>query len=76
MGVGKRHFKKAVDRNRIKRLVREAYRVRKEMLQPVLGTKPLQIFFIYTGRELPQAAVVAGAVEGSLQRLLRTLGAA
>lgn len=75
MGVGKRHFKRAVDRNRIKRLVREAYRVRKELLRPLLREEPLQVFFIYTGRAVPPFAEVEAAVEGGLQKLLRTLAA-
>jgi ribonuclease P protein component len=53
-GVSKRNFKKAVDRNRIKRLMREAYRLQKITLQEKLNEKKLQlnIFFIYTGKEL------------------------
>ena len=49
-----KHFKKAVDRNRVKRLVRETYRLQK----PVLSAKPrngeLDIFIIYNDRELPE----------------------
>ena len=55
-GVSKKNFKKAVDRNRIKRLIREAYRLQKNMLQEKLleQNSRLNIFFIYTGKELPQ----------------------
>ncbi|HOV10672.1 MAG TPA: ribonuclease P protein component [Bacteroidales bacterium] len=37
--VAKRHFKKAVDRNKIKRYIREAYRNNKELLSVPLNEK-------------------------------------
>ncbi len=60
VGVSKRHFKKAVDRNRIKRLMREAYRLQKLPLQNMLKEKgySLQVFFIYTGKELPEYLLI------------------
>lgn len=55
VGVSKRHFKKAVHRNRIKRLLREYHRLTKLNLenQLQLRNKSLQIFYLYIHNELP-----------------------
>lgn len=55
VGAGTRSFKKAVDRNRVKRLVREAWRLQKNILADELGqqNKRMDVFMIYTGRKLP-----------------------
>ncbi|MBV4359167.1 ribonuclease P protein component [Pinibacter aurantiacus] len=55
VSASKKYFKRAVDRNRIKRLTREAYRLQKIPLKEVLQAKNLQlaVFFIYTGKTIP-----------------------
>jgi len=55
VSAGKRHFKRAVDRNRIKRLIREAWRLQKNHLRTWLqnNEKGLVVFIIYTGKEIP-----------------------
>ena len=45
--VSKRHFKHAVDRNRVKRQLREAYRLNKGMLPDVAEERQLLIAFIW-----------------------------
>lgn len=71
VGASSRFFKKAVDRNRIKRLGREAWRLQKQELLQALEeqNKQLDVFFIYTGKELPAYAEVFAATTGIIQKL-------
>lgn len=50
VSVSKRNFKKAVDRNRIKRLMREAYRKNKYLIYDNQDTKKHLIMFIYQAK--------------------------
>lgn len=69
--VSTRYFKKAVDRNRIKRLMREAYRLQKNTLYNavVASAKKLNVFFIYTGNELPEYELIFEKMGASVKRL-------
>lgn len=75
-GASSRHFKRAVDRNRIKRLAREAYRLQKQGLQDFLEKKGLSlaIFIIYTGKEVPDYQNVREKIGVALQKLVKELG--
>lgn len=64
----KKRFKRAVDRNRIKRLMREAFRLRQHELTEV-AEHQYQIMFIYTGKEILEFS----AIDRRIGQLIRKL---
>jgi ribonuclease P protein component len=52
ISVSKHRFKRAVDRNRIKRVMRECFRNNKHIIQHTLDTRQCYIAIIYTGKEI------------------------
>ena len=69
--VSKRNFKKATDRNRVKRLLRETYRLQKEELLATVQAKEKSaaVFFIYTGKTIASFEEVKGAMAKCLRKL-------
>ncbi|MCF8365458.1 MAG: ribonuclease P protein component [Bacteroidales bacterium] len=69
--VSKRQFKKAVQRNKLKRLMREGYRKNKHQLYDFLSTSQLQmaIAFIYTSKETLPYADIEKKIKAALLRL-------
>ncbi|NOR75348.1 MAG: ribonuclease P protein component [Draconibacterium sp.] len=68
--VGKRNFKLAVHRNKIKRKMREAYRLNKSQLYDILGDKQVAIFFLFIGKEIPDYKLVNSAMEKAIKKLI------
>ena len=67
VSVSKRYFKRAVKRNRIKRQLREAYRLQKELLAPLEGG--LDIAFLWTSDEILPTEKVFQKMQNILQRI-------
>ena len=67
-----RNFKHAVDRNRIKRLGREAFRLNKHALEQQLATNQLalQVFFIFTDKKLPDWKLIEPKMQACLKKLI------
>ncbi|MGH1434146.1 MAG: ribonuclease P protein component [Lewinella sp.] len=73
VSVSKRRFKHAVDRNRVKRLVREAYRLRKNELYDALPEDSPQLawMIIFIGKELPEYAKVDKAMRKLITKFIK-----
>lgn len=67
----KRQFKRAHDRNYVKRIMRETFRKKKLILEEYLAKEQKQIalFVIYTPRELPVYSEVLKNTEKLMQRI-------
>lgn len=68
--VSSRNFSRSVDRNRVKRLVRETYRLQKHLLSE---TPALYISFMYTSKEIMVFEGIKHKMGQALQKIRKNM---
>lgn len=73
--VPKRFFKKAVDRNRMKRLMRESYRKNKADIYPLLTERNMQcaLLLYYSGKKIISYSETEDKIKLILQRFAKDI---
>ena len=76
VGVSARNFKKAVDRNTIKRRLREAYRLHKLPLHEHLMAqqKSVAVFILWIDKQLPPTEALQDLMPAVVEKLIKQLG--
>ena len=70
VSVSKRRFKRAVKRNRVKRLIRETYRLNKNILYSYIPEdKTMDILFIYLHDEIFEYGKIEKAITGAIKKI-------
>lgn len=73
LSVPKRRFKKAVDRNALRRKIREAYRLNKDRIYTELNDQDQQYAFmvLYTGQEILPYQEIEKAMQLMIRRFIK-----
>ena len=71
ISVPKRIYKRAVDRNRLKRLIREGYRKNKFMLGEHLSEKKIHLLLVYTSKTIMEYNEMEEKIISALQLLIK-----
>lgn len=67
--VSKKIFKKAIDRNMLKRRMREAYRLNKNDFYINLKERQLAVFFIFIGKEIIGYKQIETAMKKAMKKI-------
>jgi ribonuclease P protein component len=72
VGVSRKNFRKSVHRNRIKRLLREAYRTEKPALLNYLeeNKKQIALFFLYVDKIQPDYFSLKQTIQTAIKKLI------
>ena len=74
VSVGKRKFKKASDRNRIKRQITDIYRLQKQRIYKVIkDDTQYAIGVIYLGKELPEYQILEKKLTLSIDEFIKRI---
>ena len=76
VSASKKNFKTAVDRNRIKRLLRENYRLNKHPLHDCVTSngKQVAVFLMYIDKTLPENSLLQKKMPLIIDKLIKALG--
>ena len=76
VSVSKRHFKRAVKRNRVKRQLREYYRLNNQKLKSILAAdnQGLLLALIYTDGKLWSTEKLIKRLDSAFEKLLSAIG--